>query len=362
MIPLIKTYLPPRDRLMPLLEDVLYSGYIAQGETVDEFEELLGNYIGNYHCISVNSGSSAIHLALILAGVGSNHEVISTPITAEPTNTVIKQTGAKIVWSDIDVATGNICPKSVEEKITPLTKAIVVVDYAGSPVNVPAFQRIEKKYNIPIIQDAAHAFGAGFNNEKLGNHFSYTCFSFQAIKHITTVDGGALFVRTQSDHEKAKLIRWFGLDKKLGRSENNISVQGYKYHMNNVNAAIGIAQLDWLEHSVNRYIKNGKFFDAELKNITGIRLLKHYKGAEPSYWLYTLLVEDKENFIKALCSRGIMVSDLHKRNDMHTLFSEYATALPNVDYFEKNWVHIPCGWWVGAAEREKILTAIKLGW
>ncbi len=217
MIPLIKTGLPDAEILMPALEKVLYSGYIAQGTVVDEFENKFSNYIENKFSLAVNSGTSALHIALILAGVKEGDEVISTPLTAEPTNTAIMQTGAKIVWADIDFKTGNICPKDVVNKITSKTKAIMVVDYAGIPVDIDAFQNIERQYGITIIEDAAHALGAKFLNQRIGNHFRFTTFSFQAIKHMTTIDGGMICFKYEGDYEKAKLIRWFGLDKKKTR-------------------------------------------------------------------------------------------------------------------------------------------------
>jgi perosamine synthetase len=362
MIPLIKTLVPPKEKLMPRLEEILYSGYIAQGEAVDQFEQKLSEYLGNENCLSVNSGSSALHIALILAGVKAGDEVISTSITAEPTNTVISQTGAKIIWADIDLKTGNICPDDVEKKITSKTKAIMVVDYAGIPVNIKRFQEIEQKYGIPIIEDAAHAFGASYGNQKLGNHFKYTIFSFQAIKHLTTVDGGAVCIKDKEEFEKAKLIRWFGISKGCTRQENDIKIQGYKYHMNNVNATIGLVQLENIENVINTYIDNGRYYDEALKNIDGIELMEYYPNSEPSYWLYTLKVRDKEAFMKMMTENNIMASDLHKRNDLHSIFNESKILLPNVDRFEKEWVHIPCGWWVTLEMRKYIVQTIKKGW
>lgn len=362
MIPLIKTLMPPKETLMPRLEEILYSGYIAQGDAVDEFEQELSKYIGNEHCLTVNSGSSALHVALILAGIKAGDEVISTPITAEPTNTVISQTGAKIVWADIDLKTGNICPDDVEKKITPKTKAIMVVDYAGMPVNIKRFQEIEQKYGIPIIEDAAHAFGACYENKKLGNHFKYTIFSFQAIKHLTTVDGGAICIKNKEEFEKAKLIRWFGISKGCTRKENDIKIQGYKYHMNNVNATIGLVQLENIDSVMQTYIDNGKYYDEALKDIEGVELMEYYPESEPSYWLYTLKVKNKEAFMKMMSENGVMASDLHKRNDLHTIFHDSKILLPNVDKFEKEWVHIPCGWWVTPEDRKYIVDVIKKGW
>jgi len=238
----------------------------------------------------------------------------------------------------------------------------MVVDYAGIPVNVPEIQRISKKYNIPVIHDAAHALGAKFNGLKTGNHFPYTVFSFQAIKHLTTIDGGMLQIASKEEYEKGKLIRWFGIDKKLSRLDNNIQFQGYKYHMNNVNATIGLVQLAEIDEIVNAHIENGKFFDKELMNILGVELLKYYPGSEPSYWLYTLKVENREGFLKKLAKNGIMASELHKRNDLHDYLNDFHQQLPALDKFYSKLVHLPCGWWVMNEDRENIIETIKSGW
>lgn len=362
MIPLIKTNIPPREVLMPELEKVLYSGYVAQGEKVDEFEHTFEEYIGSGFSLSLNSGTAALHIALILAGVKSGDEVISTPLTAEPTNVAIKMVGAKIRYADIDFETGNINPDSIENKINSLTKAILVVDYAGTPVNVTRLQEISKKYNIPVIEDAAHALGAKFNGKFTGCHFPYTIFSFQAIKHLTTIDGGILQIQNRPEYEKGKLIRWFGIDKKLTRLENDIQFQGYKYHMNNVNAAIGLVQLKGINKIIEAYISNGKYYDDALRNIDGIELLNYYPGSEPSYWLYTMKVENRDGFIKKLAESGIMASELHKRNDSHTFLNDFNEELPVMDSFYKKLVHIPCGWWVSENDRETIIKTIREGW
>jgi dTDP-4-amino-4,6-dideoxygalactose transaminase len=362
MIPLVKTNIPKREILIPELEKVLYSGYVAQGEQVELFERAFKKYIGGGYSLSLNSGTAALHIALILAGVKDGDEVISTALTAEPTNVAIKMVGAKIRYADINYNTGNIDPVSIEENINKATKAIMVVDYAGIPVDVPKIQAISKKYNIPVIHDAAHALGAKFNGLKTGNHFPYTVFSFQAIKHLTTIDGGILQIASTDEYEKAKLIRWFGIDKKLSRLENNIQFQGYKYHMNNINAIIGLIQLADIDKIVNAHIENGKFFDNELQNISGLELLDYYPGSEPSYWLYTLKVEDRDGFVKKLAENGIMASELHKRNDLHNYLNDFQQELPILDKFYSKLVHLPCGWWVSKVEQELIVNTIKKGW
>ncbi len=362
MIPLVKTNVPSREKLLPQLVKVLYSGYVAQGEQVELFERAFEKYIGSGNSLTVNSGTAALHIALILAGVKQGDEVISTALTAEPTNVAIKMVGANIRYADVDFNTGNIDPLSIEANINKATKAIMVVDYAGIPVDVKGIQQISKKHNIPVIHDAAHALGAKFNGLKTGNHFPYTVFSFQAIKHLTTIDGGMLQIAAEEEYEKAKLIRWFGIDKKLSRLDNNIQFQGYKYHMNNVNATIGLVQLADIDAIVNAYVENGKFFDRALQNIPGIELIKYYPGSEPSYWLYTLKVENRNGFVKKLTDNEIMASELHKRNDLHDYLNDFKQHLPSLDKFYSKLVHIPCGWWVGKEEREQIIEIIKQGW
>lgn len=362
MIPLVKTRIPDRDKLIPELEKVLYSGYVAQGDQVELFERKFEQYVGGGHSLSLNSGTAALHVALILAGVKQGDEVISTALTAEPTNVAIKGIGAKIRYADIDMGTGNISAESIRCNINSNTKAIMVVDYAGIPVNVAEIQEISKEFNIPVIHDAAHSLGSKFNGSRSGNHFPYTVFSLQAIKHLTTIDGGILQVANFHEYERAKLIRWFGIDKKLTRLENNIQFQGFKYHMNNVNATIGLVQLNELDSIVDSYIKNGKYFDEHLKDIEGIELLKYYPGSEPSYWLYTMKVDNRDGFIKRLAEKGIQASELHKRNDLHDYLNDFNQELPSLDKFYSKMVHIPCGWWVTETDRKLIVDTIKEGW
>ena len=362
MIPLVKNNIPNKEELMPKLEEIIYSGYVAQGEAVDEFEKKFQSFIGGGYSVSLNSGTAALHIALILAGVKEGDEVISTALTAEPTNVAIKMVGAKIRYADVDYETGNISPASIEENINCSTKAIMVVDYAGVPVNVPEIKAISKKYNIPVIHDAAHAFGAAFNGVLHGNHFPYTIFSLQAIKQFTTIDGGVLQVQTEEDYERAKIIRWFGIDKKNTRLENNIVEQGYKYHMNNVNATVGLVQFNNMKKVVDAFRDNGEYFDRALNNVKGVETIKYYPGSSPSYWLYTLKVENRSGFIKKMSENNIMASELHKRNDWHTYLNDFNQTLPNLDKFYKKLVHLPCGWWVKDEERELIVKSIKEGW
>jgi perosamine synthetase len=361
MIPIVKPFLPPAEVLMPRLQNTLYSGYIAEGERVKEFEKSFGDYIQNPYALSVNSGTSALHLALLMAGVRKGDEVISTALTAEPTNVAIAQVGAKVVWADIDIATGVLSPSAVRAKITTRTKAIMLVHYAGIVCDMEAFQTISTEFSIPLIEDAAHALGAKYDGKKVGSLSPYTIFSLQAIKHITTVDGGILAVGSQAEHDKGRIKRWFGLDKTKPRLENNITELGYKYHMNDVNATIGLVQMEYIEQTVGSYIDNGRYFDAQLSNTDGVTLIDYYEKSAPSYWLYTLKVERRDDFIRWMGENNIAASPLHLRNDRHQIFGKPA-KLPNLDKFYAQMVHFGCGWWVSNEDRARMVEVIKKGW
>jgi len=362
MIPLIRPFIPSKDILMPRLEQILYSGYIAEGDATAEFEQKLSELLGNPYCLTVNSGTAALHIALTLIGVKEGNEVISTALTAEPTNTTIALTGAKVVFADVDIKTGLISPESIEANITAKTKAIMVVHYAGMVCDMDNINAISQKYSIPVIEDAAHAFMSKYAGKYVGNNSPYTCFSFQAIKHLTTVDGGLLCLKNEEEFNRARKLRWFGLDKKVPRLESDITEAGFKYHMNNVNATIGLVQLEHMEENVLKYIENGKFFDEHLKGIDCLTMIPYYHNTSPSYWLYTIIVERREDFIKMLTENGVSASPLHLRNDRHSVFNAPKGKTPNLDEFYESYVHIPCGWWVSESDRKQIVTLIKKGW
>ena len=362
MIPLVKPYIAPKEEMMPAIEEILYSGYIAEGQAVYDFEDDLKRFIGNPDLLAVNSGTAALHIALSLLNIGEGDEVISTAMTAEPTNTTIALTGAKIVWGDVDERTGLLSPNSVREKITDRTKAIMLVHYAGMVCDMDEFNKISIEYDIPIIEDAAHAFGSRYNGKVVGNNSRFTCYSFQAIKQLTTVDGGAITFANESEIPFARKLRWFGLDKKVSRLENDISRPGYKYGMNNVNAAIGRIQLKNYSEILERCISNGRFYDTQLDGVSGIKLIPYYSNTSPSYWLYTMRVEDRDNFIKMMETEGIAASILHHRSDTHSVFAQSKCELPGLDKFYSEFIHIPCGWWIDDETRNNIVDVIKKGW
>ncbi len=320
---------------------VLDSGFIGQGPRVEEFEQGFGDLVGApYPPLAVNSCTSALDLALHLIGVGPGDEVVSTPMTCTATNGVIVNRGARIVWADVDPFTGLISPEDVGRKITPKTKAIMAVDWAGRPCDYPEL----RSSGIPVVQDAAHSLFASGGD--------YTCWSFQAIKFLTTGDGGALLAPPEQ-MERGRLLRWYGLDRRSGdsfRCAQDIQEAGFKYHMNDIAAAIGLANLRTAARNVGRHLENADWYADSFWG--------HEADTPCAYWLFTVLVEDRDRFIAHLAERGVEASPVHARNDKHRAFNFPSGPLPGVDYFAAHEVAIPVGWWLTLEEREQVIDAV----
>jgi dTDP-4-amino-4,6-dideoxygalactose transaminase len=361
MVPLVKVAMPQRERLMPILEKVLYSGMIAEGDYVYEFEEKFAKTFNLPLAVSTSSGTAALHIALLLAEVNPGDEVITTSMTAEPTNTVILQCGALPVFADVDHQTGNLDPVSVESLLTPRTKAIVVVHYAGFPVDLNTLRRVADQNGIALIEDCAHALGSKYDQQGIGTIGDYAIFSMQAIKHMTTIDGGILTMRDSRKAERARKLRWFGMAKGVPRTEVDIEEVGFKYNMHNIAAVIGLAQLETIQSLIHRHIDNGRFFDRMISIIPGLEVTRIDPECQPSYWLYSILSEDSVAVERCLSGIGVTASKLHRPNHYHSIFAPMRRPMPGLDTYYRRLTHIPCGWWVSNEERERIVDALRKG-
>jgi dTDP-4-amino-4,6-dideoxygalactose transaminase len=344
----------------PLLE-VLHSGYVGQGPKVDEFEKRLGERFDTPFVLTLNSATSGLQLALHLAGARPGTTVVSTPQTCSATNTAVLATHADIIWADVDPRTGLIDPVDVERKLQPNTVAVMAVDWGGLPCDYDRLMALRDEYGVKIIDDAAHAIGSLYKNRELPGIADFCVLSLQAIKHITTVDGGVLFCSNVVDHERAKLLRWYGIDREgstaSSRCEEDILEPGFKYHMNDVCATIGIEQLKWIDSILEKHRDNAAFFNAELDEYF-MRPCVAY-SASSAYWLYSILLpneRDRLEFQRYMLENDVTVSRVHVRNDRYTCFAGNATTrLPGVEQFSKRQVSIPVHWKLSGAERDTIV-------
>ncbi len=361
MIPLFKVFMS--ESVIGPLSKTLLSGYIGQGAKVEEFEKALIPWTGLANIVTLNSGTSALYLALKMAGIGPGDAVISSPQTCVASNTPILDHYADIIWSDIDPWTGNIDPKDVERKITPKTKAVIAVHWGGYPCELDELLRITRKYGIPLIEDAAHAFGSTYHGKKIGSISPWTAFSLQAIKHLTSVDGGLLSIQSNDQYRQAKLLRWYGIDRETSRRdlrcEEDIVRAGGKLHMNDVCATIGLENLKHVGANITKHRDNAKAYDEAFEGLRHVKKLHYQKDRESSYWLYSLRVSDPDSFLDFMAAREIMVSKVHVRNDVHTAFKTFRRNLPGVDEFAREQMSIPVGWWVGEEERRIIIAAVR---
>lgn len=360
-LPIVKVRMPPAERLMPRLEEVFYGGMLAEGEYVYEFERRFAAHFGLPNVLGFSSGTGALHVALLSCGVRAGDEVITTSMTAEPTNTTILQVGAIPVFADVSQDDGNLDPNAVEASITARTRAILVVHYAGYPAPLSALRDIADRHGVALIEDCAHALGAQYSGRTIGTFGDAAIFSFQAIKHMTTVDGGALVLRDPERVREARKLRWFGLEKGVPRTEVDITRAGFKYNMTNVAGLIGLLQLDDIDAAIGRHKANGRFFDTELVTISGLSVAPVAPESDPSYWIYTLLSDDSEDVERILSKIGVAASKLHRPNHLHSVFEPYRRSMPGLETFYRRLVHIPCGWWVSDDDRASIVEALRKG-
>jgi dTDP-4-amino-4,6-dideoxygalactose transaminase len=359
--------------------EVLESGYIGQGPRVEEFEGELAKRLTNERVITVNSATSGLQLALHLLARraepdarGNRGEVVTTPLTCTATNWPILAAGMTLRWADVDPATCNIDLADVARKITADTRAVMVVHWGGYPVDLDGLEKViddaERKYGhrAVVVEDCAHAWGSTYQGKPLGNHGNAAVFSLQAIKHFTAGDGGVFVAPDADAYRRAKLVRWYGIDREGERAdfrcEADITEWGFKFHMNDINAAIGLANLDIIDTVVSRHQANAAYYDTELADVDGVEVMERAADRTSAFWLYTLTVERRDDFARMMQGRGIAVSRVHERNDIHTCVAEFGTDLPQLDGLVAKMMCLPVGWWVTPDQRERVTDAIRNGW
>tara|TARA_B100001115_G_C15842758_1_gene423117 strand:+ start:1618 stop:2757 length:1140 start_codon:yes stop_codon:yes gene_type:complete len=365
------------------INDVLQSGYITQGTQVNLFETKLQEYFQNPYVLTLNSATAGLTLALRLLkqrdpsfdwpGFDVTTDVVLTPaLTCFATTSSILANGAKLRWLDVDLKTANISLDDVKQKLNEHTKVIYLVHWGGNPVDLDRLDDICNKhkemygFKPMVVEDCAHAFGAEYNGRKLGYPQNICVFSLQAIKLLTTGDGGIITLPNQTLYDRCKLLRWYGIDRDKRnykrtdfRLENDILDWGYKFHMNDIHATIGLCNLPETDTHLHQNRSHAKYLTNHLKGIQGIQLLEMSDSS--SFWLYTIRILNgkKQLFIDMMKQKGIMVSQVHNRNDINSCVKPFEEPLPKLDSLEKDIVCIPVGWWLGEKELTTIVDSIR---
>lgn len=365
-VPLFRPFIP--DGLSRSLLSVLDSGWIGEGPQVKKLENALAQFLDVKDVVCTNSCTSAITIALHLAGVGPGDEVISTPLTCVATNLPVLLCGAKIIWADIDPDTGNISSASVRNAVTDRTKAILVVHWGGYPCDLDALSEISHQYRIPLIEDAAHALGSTYKGRRLGNHGDFVCFSFQSVKLITTGDGGALVCRDPTNISSARQLRWFGIDREKryasGIDSYDITLLGSKYHMNDIAATIGLESILHVDRLLKTHCAHARCYREALVNVPGVRLIQSARWEGANNYLFTALFDNRDDLRRKMKEEGIESSPVHTRNDVYSVFSEarFSQRHVHLENFAARMLCLPIGYWVTEDDVHSICDLIRRGW
>ena len=337
--------------------DVLKSHFWASGSgegNVQEFENKFKNYVNSDDCIAVNSGTAALNLALSLIDI-KNKEVILPSLSFVSTAHAILVNGGKPIFVDIEPETLCISPNDIQKSVTTKTAAIIPVHFGGMPCNLKSIQSIAKKYNLEIIEDAAHATGATYNNKKIGSHGTAVCFSFHPVKNLAMPTGGLISINHKNHKLFRKILlarRWCGITDRVN-SEYNVKELGWNYYMNEFSAVIGLAQLKKLDR-LNNIRKNiAKFYDKQI-NVEHKTVFNKFC----SYHLYWILVKNRKRFREKMWQAGIETGTHYK--PIHTMkMYQNHTVLPNTEKIGKQIVTIPIHPNLKAFEIDRIVSSIN---
>ncbi|HEE9035050.1 UDP-4-amino-4,6-dideoxy-N-acetyl-beta-L-altrosamine transaminase [Bacillus thuringiensis] len=324
--PVRETYLPYGQQQIDKYDiqavvDVLKGDFLTTGPMVQQFEEAIAKYVGAKYAVSFSNGTAALHAACYAAGITEGDEVITTPMTFVASANCILYQGAKPVFADIDNETYNISPKSIEEKITNKTKAIIPVHFTGQPVELEAIKKIAKKNDLIIIEDAAHALGATYKNKKIGSIGDMTMFSFHPVKHITTGEGGVITTNNPLFYEKLVQFRTHGIERNPQKLLENhgpwyyeMQFLGYNYRITDIQAALGLSQLSKLDSFIKIRKKYVDIYSKEFSCLSEIIIPKQLPQTSSSWHLYIIRLNTKllkcnrKEFYEALQGENIGVN------------------------------------------------------
>ena len=362
MIRLWSTYIP--ERAGDAVKEILRSKWINTGSQEKLFREKVSQKFNIPHCVACTSGTAALRASYAAVGIGPGDEVVSTPYTFIATNTAILEQGAKPVFADIQYDTLNIDPKSVELKITRKTKAIVCVHYGGLPCDMDELWEIGKKYNLPVVEDSAHALGSKYKGGYIGSRGDIITFSFQVIKIVTSGDGGIIATTCEEYYKKLKKLVWFGIDREEKKADlldplpEWIDMLGFKYNMNDITATLGIVGIDHFDIPFERRNQIGEQYRRELAGLRKIQLVKHAADRSSNYQIFPIHVEGRLDFAKFMRERGILVNVNNRRNDRYTIFGGLC-ELPNTARADEDVILIPLHADLTNDDVDKIIDAVQ---
>lgn len=353
MIPIAKPYLTEEEAQAAY--DTILSGWITQGPKVQEFEEKFAAYTGANYAVAVSNCTTALHLAMIVAGIGPGDEVICPSMSYIATANAIKYVGATPVFAEVEPDTYNLDAADAEARITDRTKAILLVHQIGMPADIDAFKSLCNRYNLKLIEDAACAAGSAYKGAKIGSHSELVCFSFHPRKVISTGDGGMITTNREDYYDRLKLLRQHGMsvNDRVRHEANRIIFEdhvelGYNYRMTDIQAAVGIKQLEKLDWIVEERRKIAAAFNQAFNGIDSIRLPQEHEGYFSNYQSYSIYLKDtaavsRNTLMQKLLDRGVATRRGIMNTHRETAYKNYApdVSLPVSMELQDNSIILP---------------------
>jgi dTDP-4-amino-4,6-dideoxygalactose transaminase len=345
---------------------VLRSGKIASGSYVGKFEAGISEITGQPNVVSIVDMTSAMFLALHLAGVRPHDEVLTTAFACMSTNSAIAHCGATPVWVDVMPKGIEIDVADLSNKISARTKAVILYHVAGYPGPAKELADLCKARGIALIEDCDNALFAIRDGLHVGSHGDFAVYSFYPNRQINCTEGGALVCKSADMAARARKLRRFGIDSETFRSPigeinpgSDIHEIGWAYSMNNLCAAIGYSQVSTAAGRVAKARNNVSKLARQLSKIHRVEVVPHASGATPAFWVMLLFADNRDAILRNLRGQGIMVSAMHQQNNVYTGFhADVQAKLPNTDYLQRHIMAIPCGWWLENQDIDTITNAI----
>jgi UDP-4-amino-4,6-dideoxy-N-acetyl-beta-L-altrosamine transaminase len=314
-IPYGKQFIDEKD--IEAVKNVLKSDWLTTGPKVDEFENSIAKYIGCQYATVVNSGTSALDIAVQTLKLRNGSEIITTPFTFAATSNAIVYNNLIPVFADIKENTRNIDPKDIKRKISNKTAAIIYVDYAGHPCDIDEIKEIAYENDLFLIEDASHAIGSEYNNRKIGNYADMTIFSFHPVKNMTTGEGGAVVTNNNEFDKSLKILRNHGINTDLHKRQSkndymyDIGELGHNYRITDFQCALGISQLKKLDSFISKRNRLVDLYTKLLENIDFVETPSKWGNVKNSWHIYTILLDkriDRDDFFKYMKSNSIGVN------------------------------------------------------
>jgi dTDP-4-amino-4,6-dideoxygalactose transaminase len=357
--------------------DSLRSGWITTGPKVKRFEEAFRAYVGAAFAIPLSSATAGLHLTLLALKIKEGDEIITTPMTFASTVSMIVLCGGTPVLVDTEPGTLNIDAGLIRAKVTPRTRAIIPVHFAGQSCDMDPLFALAKEFNLTIIEDAAHAAGTEYKGRRIGSLPSISIFSFHPNKNITTGEGGMVCTADETLAEEISLLKFHGMSREAwkrfaasGTPNYDILLPGYKYNMMDIQAAIGIHQLPKLDGFIDRRTEIAQLYNRELAGIEELALPRQAPYSQRHAWhLYTPLVRieklaiDRDRFMEELKAHNIGSGLHYKAIHHHAWYREHMplpdSALPNASYASERILSLPLFPKMSDADARDVVAAVK---